>query len=376
MPIINILDSMPAWGIPNKYWYPIFLNTGYLKDSGFKFKFFTDITELLTDCDILFLSSRFFHLEAKNKLEKEALLEQIARLKENVGRLFWFDVRDSTGNTQFEVLPYVTKYLKKQLLKDKGLYGKKLYGNRLFTDFYHHRYSLTDSYEEDYCLLPHGASDKLDVSWNLGLSDFRSNTVMGKTKDIFFDYCEKLFKIEHLLPWADPDKPRQNNLMALFNTNYERNTVAFQRKHAIELLEASEIENSVFGNKRISKKQYNKLIQNSKVVLSLFGWGEICYRDLEAFVNGAALLMPDMSHIETWPNFYMPYKTYHPIKWDLSNMIDGYKKLIQDNEYRKNIAHMGQETYKAQWTKEGKKFFCTRLKMIIDGTTGELQTLS
>ena len=57
-------------------------------------------------------------------------------------------------------------------------------------------------------------------------------------------------------------------------------------------------------------------------------------------------------------------------------MIDGYKKLIQDNEYRKNIAHMGQETYKAQWTKEGKKFFCTRLKMIIDGTTGELQTLS
>ena len=371
MPNINILDSMLAWGIPNKYWYPIFLNQAYLKDIGLKFKFFTGITKSLTDCDILFLSSRFFHLESKNKSEKDALLEQIEHLKENVDRLFWFDVRDSTGNTQFEVLPYVTKYLKKQLLKDKELYKKKFYGNRLFTDFYHHRYALIDSYEEDCCSVTHGASHKLEVSWNLGLSDFRSNTVMGKAKDIFFDCCEKIFNMEHSLPWTDPYRPRQNNLMALFNTNYERTTVAFQRKHAIELLESSGIENSVFGNKRIPKKQYDKLIQNSKIVLSLFGWGEICYRELEAFVNGAALLMPDMSHLETWPNFYMPYKTYHPIKWDFADMLEGYNKLMQDNEYRKNIAYMGQETYKAQWTKEGKRKFCVRLKKIIDDQPGE-----
>ena len=44
-------------------------------------------------------------------------------------------MRDSAGTTQFEVLPFVKKYIKKQFYKDKKLI-LKLKGGRFYTDHY------------------------------------------------------------------------------------------------------------------------------------------------------------------------------------------------------------------------------------------------
>ena len=97
------------------YWYPVYLNTRYLRDIGIKLRFFDDIREEIHDCDVLFLSSRYFHLEGKDPEGKQSVLEILSSFKDRLGKTVWFDMRDSTGNTQFEVLPYVNRYLKKQI---------------------------------------------------------------------------------------------------------------------------------------------------------------------------------------------------------------------------------------------------------------------
>ena len=88
-------------------------------------------------------------------------------------------------------------------------------------------------------------------------------------------------------------------------------------------------------------------MKNSKYCLSPFGWGEVAIRDFESFVNGCILIKPDMGHIVSWPNFYIPNSTYIPIEWSLSDLkknLDYYK-----NNYSLlvNIASEGQKIYKS-----------------------------
>ena len=73
-------------------------------------------------------------------------------------------------------------------------------------------------------------------------------------------------------------------------------------------------------NNKVNYKKYRNLLKNANVILSPFGWGEICFRDREAFINGGVLLKPDMSHIETFPDFYKKNLTYIPCNWDLSDL--------------------------------------------------------
>ena len=43
------------------------------------------------------------------------------------------------------ILDHVDLYCKSQILKDKNLYKKKFYGNRIFTEFCHKNYKISDN---------------------------------------------------------------------------------------------------------------------------------------------------------------------------------------------------------------------------------------
>lgn len=75
------------------------------------------------------------------------------------------------------------------------------------------------------------------------------------------------------------------------------------------------------GNK-IPIEQYYELMKRSKIVVAPFGYGEMAPRDIEAAMVNAILIKPDMGHIESIPNSYIPDVTYRPCKWDFSNLND------------------------------------------------------
>jgi len=81
------------------------------------------------------------------------------------------------------------------------------------------------------------------------------------------------------------------------------------------------------GN-RVPIEKYYELMSRSKLVIAPFGYGEIAPRDLEASMVGAILIKPDMSHIETIPNPYIPQVTYNPVKWDFSNLNSEIEILL------------------------------------------------
>ena len=85
-----------------------------------------------------------------------------------------------------------------------------------------------------------------------------------------------------------------------------------------------------------SPQQFVEVMKRSKVGLSPFGMGELCYRDLELIQWGCLLIKPDMSKVITEPDFFKPMETYVPVKPDWSDLNDIIEKVLanfKDYEY-------------------------------------------
>lgn len=89
------------------------------------------------------------------------------------------------------------------------------------------------------------------------------------------------------------------------------------------------------GGIHVPIDQYYDMMSKSKVVIAPFGYGEMAPRDLEAAMLGAILVKPDMSHIESLPEFYSS-QTYIPVKWDFSDLQDKIQYAI---EYYKDFTY-------------------------------------
>tara|TARA_R110000824_G_scaffold191576_1_gene373338 strand:+ start:398 stop:1342 length:945 start_codon:yes stop_codon:yes gene_type:complete len=83
-------------------------------------------------------------------------------------------------------------------------------------------------------------------------------------------------------------------------------------------------------------QQFVEVMKRSKVGLSPFGMGELCYRDLELIQWGCLLIKPDMSKVITEPDFFKPMETYVPVKSDWSDLNETIEKVLvnfKDYEY-------------------------------------------
>jgi hypothetical protein len=192
------------------------------------------------------------------------------------------------------------------------------------------------------------------------LLDFRGGVNSTLLFHLLTDKLESNSKNNHLINWRNPLADRAYNMLALFNTNYKRNTVAWQRKNVIHQLRKINDHQIVF-DKKVPLAEEISIRRHSKIILSLFGWGEICSRDFQAFIAGAALIAPDTSHLVTWPVTHIPRQTYWPIKWDLSDLDKAYSTLINNNALRLSIAMTAQQKYKGVWSINGRQRFCLRL---------------
>lgn len=79
-------------------------------------------------------------------------------------------------------------------------------------------------------------------------------------------------------------------------------------------------------------------LRASKLVFSPFGYGEICWRDIEAIAAGAVLVKPDMSHLATRPDLYEDGVTYAACRWDFADLSDIVQALLADRDRRAALA--------------------------------------
>ncbi|UAM96639.1 hypothetical protein K8354_09825 [Polaribacter litorisediminis] len=281
--------------------------------------------------DIVILSSRFY----RNKYEtnniffenlKEDVKRDTDRLRKFDSKIVYYDLSASPGSKELSVINDVDLFLKRQLYKDKDIYTHTYHPNRIWLE------------GENSC---HGISKdqlhKINLGWNLGYQDYANWPLFNPNKFKLFFFNNPTF----ISPMA------RRSITASYRGKMAGQTVP-QRKGVVETLKKLNNQNpkSFVTGSVINKNKYIKEVQNTKAMISPFGYGEICYRDMEAFINGCILIKPNMDHLETFPNFYIKNETYIPTKWDLSDLKDILLDVDKNYGDYLEIAKKGQELFK------------------------------
>jgi hypothetical protein len=335
---------------------PLILHRKALMDAGLSVRLFYQPVAELTDCDALLLDGKLFGPRWES--QTDSALEEIASYRRNVDNLIYVDLLDSAGWDHARALPVVKLYCKSQLLRDRSRYLRPLYGFRAFTDFYHDEMGVNDDAPVLSEPVPSPSMlDKLTVSWNSGLADYSS---LGPYRMHAYQHVP-LRKLLRFPKRFNPSlSARSNDLSCRMGTRYIRETVAFQRKRLTAMLKDR------VRTDRLSRRRYIAELHDSKVVLSPFGYGEVCYRDFEIFLSGAMMLKPDMSGLETWPEFYRNGETMVAHRWDMSDVIEKLDAIFADNQKRLAIAECGQETYRRHLSSpDAGRLFAEHFKAII-----------
>lgn len=317
--------------------YPLLAARRQLATKGCDVDFFAKPDARLFDADTVLIDSRCFTPYWNGRRQEG--LDKLARLRKRVRRLIWLDVTDSSGTTQFQVLPFVDKYLKKQLLRDKRLYLRTFYNGRVYTDYYLRQFSLPAGAVDAFEPAKEEDLSKLAVSWNLGLAP----TVCLRRRAGLLSRLpwtlKKRFRYGYRQP-AGKAEALTNDLFFRGSDDYSDLSTAFQRRQIKKRLERLGVPTGP-----LPYGLYLRELSSSKICISPFGSGEICFRDFEIMAAGRLLLKPDMSHLETWPPFYEENVSFVPFKWDFSDFEARIESLLEGAAERERIAAEGHRRY-------------------------------
>ncbi len=225
--------------------------------------------------------------------------------------LDWFAPTDLRNAARMD--PWINFYVKKHVLRDRSRYGQPTLGDTNLTDFYARRFDLAEP--ERRFAIPPGFLDKLVVGPSFATAPIIMPALTGD---------------------PPPVGPRPIDLHARFaidGTDWYR---AMRREAEAAVHRLDDL--TVLRGGEVRLARFLAEMRKSKVCFSPFGYGEVCWRDYEAVMGGAVLLKPDMSHIETSPDIFIPWETYVPVAWDLSDFQDNLRRLIGDEPLRRRIA--------------------------------------
>lgn len=225
--------------------------------------------------------------------------------------LDWFAPTDLRNAARMDGT--VDLYVKKHVLRDRGAYGRPTLGDTNLTDHYARRLNLPEP--EVRFAIPPGFLDKLVV----GPSFVTAPTILPD-----------------LLHSPPSFQGRHIDLHARFDVN---GTPWYSAMRAEADAAAAALSGmTVVRGMGVHIAQFLSELRHSKICFSPFGYGEVCWRDFEAVISGAVVLKPDMSHIETDPDIFVPWETYVPLAWDLSDLSDVLRRLLGDAPLRERIA--------------------------------------
>lgn len=245
----------------------------------------------------------------------------------NRPKLVFCDYYAPTSSPHFGVLPFVDRYVKRQLLRDRSQYSVEFRGGFIFSDFMSRRFGFDlKDWHFGSALDPQYLS-KVRLGWNLGVTP-RYRYLLRLDRTFGRSWRRRPIEINRRLELAGRKGPIE------WYQHY--------RDLSLEALEGVARNRVCTEAGRISPRRYLFEMMKSRIVFSPFGWGELCFRDYEAVCCGALLIKPSMEHLETSPDIFVPHETYVPVKWDLTDVEEVCRHYLSKPEEAARIARNAQ----------------------------------
>jgi len=244
-------------------------------------------------------------------------------LRDKIGaskKIILVDPFDQTSSRFFEATPYVDSHLKYLCLKNEMDYLQDFIGGNFMT------HQLAASYG-------------IDIGdWHVG-SNLASKAVK-KVKPSWFLVETSIIKSvlrrnnSFLKPFYKQNK-KDIDVFCHINCG-DRNDQIWYGKHRSSVIDVlselpetytTSIAAEYVGEQRISRSEYISRGKRAKIMVSPLGWGEVTMRGFEAILNRSLYFQPDVNHIITEPNIFIPFETYIPVAWDFSDLNEKKKYL-------------------------------------------------
>ena len=351
---INIFTTTLLSPNSRAFYAPILAAKPFLKE--FEIKLFWKISHSLLECDALFVDAC-----AAAKFAEEQITEMMKNARLHGTRILWFDTTDASECLGWKYLPYVDGIYKSHLLKNRKKYLEPTKTGILFVDYFDSFYhSSTRTVARE---LPREEDlEKLHLSWApcYEVYDSRQYSPFRKLRRALEPYLGNILPRKFPLQFTPPGKKRDVIISARFHKEYPMKAIGDHRKAVATLLSECEADCS-----KVDIQKYYEEMRNARLTVSPFGNGEFCFRDYEAFASGSCLMKPDMSHFETWPELYIPEKTFIPFRWDLSDLKEKTKYYLNHEDERIRIASEAQNNYRKILSENGIRLFAERFRKMF-----------
>jgi hypothetical protein len=297
----------------------------------------------------LFMERCFQHREPRDLAADE--LDLIRKLRNKYETIVFFCGQPEAGTNRLDLLPHVDRLFYKSVFSDPQNYLKDLYAKNLFADYYHTKYQVSDKgMEYRYRPVLNGDDTRrIELSWNIGVGDYprrhwpqRMGTALARAGFPGLGWAFRTGRRRKAPPNFSGAARRIAVHARIDPVSCE--SIAYQRRLFLERIAG----NGLFLTGIVPQCQYYRELYDSKIALSPFGWGEVCFRDFEAIISGTLLLKPDMSHVKTWPDVYIPYETYVPVNWDGTDIVEKADAYLANDRERLRIAENAYDQYNAQ----------------------------
>ncbi|MEX2445107.1 MAG: glycosyltransferase [Alkalispirochaeta sp.] len=286
-------------------------------------------------------------------------LDLLTRLRDRYRRVFFLNGNAGGGLHRPEVLPFVDRFYNKAVFADRSLYRRHLYGGELFTDRNHHEHGIEDTDPVVPGVVSEDDLHKIDLHWNIGVGDFprrqllqRIGVALARVPGGGPRFSRSIIHRGEMLNPGVPGSMKEDEYRYDVNARLGAPgypTIAHHREVLTRVLDdAAHRRGWKVARDRVSPRRYRVDMERSRITFSPFGWGEVCFRDFEAVRSGSLLVKPDMSHLRTWPDIFVPGETYVPIRWDGSDLEEKIGYYLQHDDERHRMSSAAHRRFREQ----------------------------
>ena len=301
--------------------------------------------ELTTSDDFDYMFIGMSDFLDKEKPLHESIDWGLENLSKVTGDYFLFDGSDSTSLMgAYEVFKQSdAKYLFKNQLLNRGDYKKPTAFNKWF---FGNGSDLDLGYD-----IPKDEWNRIKLSgYNLGylLPQYRDFQPINKNKNI--DVCA-IYQAKHNY---SEDHGTRNDLL------YTNHRTAAWDKLDSKFLDVRK--------DKLPYQEYINVLYNSKIAISPFGMGELCFRDFECMQFGTIFIKPSMSIVNTIPNIYENNETYVSVNYDWSDLNEKVDYILSNfDSLNEKINHNIREKFLKEYSYESLCLYYYNLFRKLDG---------